>query len=174
MARPHALLAYDAKGNIIATLDHMVARDAEGNPTGLIDFAAHEVAGGEHTDIWQVRQESPDADGGTTVVPAKGSKVWPEWLGGHAHDFRVELAGPKGARHIAALVHKTSGHRRVRKDIEAAIAAVVPDANGVRDIRHLVGGPTKSLVLDEHGRTSGPDHVKAPTGTPTHLPLIVP
>lgn len=153
------LLAYDADGNVFATLDHMVARNDKGDVVGLIDFAAHEAAGGEHTDIW-------------VHSAAAGSKVWPEWLGGRAHDFRVELAGPPGAKHIAALVHKTSGYRRERAAIEAAIAAVEPDAAGARDIRHLVGGPTKPLHLDEAGKTIGPDHPNAPIGTPAHLPLI--
>ena len=89
------LLAYDATGNIVATLDSMVARDADGNVTGLIDFAAHEAADGEHTDIW-------------SVSDATGAKTWPEWLGGRAHDFRVELAGPPGHKHIAALIHRAA------------------------------------------------------------------
>ncbi|GAC1673877.1 MAG: hypothetical protein NVS9B8_16500 [Candidatus Limnocylindrales bacterium] len=154
-----SLIAYDASGNIVATLDHGVAYDAAGHAVGLIDFGAHEANGGEHTDIW-------------TVSNATGSKVWPEWLSGAAHDFRVELAGPPGAKHISALIHKTSGHRRERAVIEAAIAAVVPDAAGARDIRHIVGGPTRPLHLDDDGTTIGPDHPKAPKGTPAHLPLI--
>jgi hypothetical protein len=152
------LVAYDAAGNVIATLDHMVAKDADGNVTGLIDFAAHQDADGEHTDIWQVSS-------------AVGSKVWPEHLGSQAHDFRVELAGPPGGKHIAALVHKTSGHRRERASIEAAIATA-PDVNGARDLRHIVGGPQKPLHLDADGKTIGPDHPNAPSGTPKHLPLI--
>jgi len=156
---PHALLAYDADGNVIATLDYVVARDEHGEATGLVDFAAHEANGGEHTDIWNVSN-------------AIGSKVWPEWLGGAAHDFRVELAGPSGAKHIAALIHKTSGHRRKRKAIEAAIAAVEPDAAEARDIRPIVGGPQRPLALDADGKTIGPDHPQAAKGTPAHLPLI--
>jgi hypothetical protein len=155
----HCLLAYDAGGRVVATLEHMVAKNDHGDVVGLIDFAAHEAAGGEHTDIWQ-------------VSTATGSKVWPEWLGGRAHDFRVELAGPPGAKHIAALVHRESGHRRERAAIEAAIAAVEPDETGARDIRHIIGGPTRPLALDEHGKTIGPDHPNAPTGTPAHLPLV--
>lgn len=157
------LIAYTDTGEIIGTLDHLVARDAEGNVLGLVDFEAHEQAGGEHLDIWRV------ASSHATV---KGSKVWPEWLGGRAHEFRVELEGPPGRKRIAALVHKDSGHRRERAAIEAAIATVEPDANGVRDIRHLVGGPQRPLHLDDDGKTIGPDHPKAPTGTPAHLPLI--
>ena len=51
---------------------------------------ALEEAGGDMTEVWNV-------DG------AKGSKVWPEHLGGRAHDFRVELEGPAGGKRIAAL-----------------------------------------------------------------------
>lgn len=154
------LLAYDTDGNVVATLDHMVARDEAGDVVGLIDFAVHEAAGGEHTDIWRLSHSDH-------VV--KGSKVWPEWLGIRAHDFRVELEGPPGGKRIAALVHRTSGHRRERAAIDAAIAAVEPDQTGARDIRHIVGGPIRHLVLDAEGRTIG---AGTTTGTPAHLPLV--
>jgi len=150
-----ALLAYDDPGNVIATLDHLIARDAAGTVTGLIDFGAHEDAGGEHTDIW-------------TVEGAKGSKVWPEWLGARAHEFRVELEGAPGHKRIAALVHRQSGHRRERAAIEAAIAAT-PFVDGVRDIRHIVGGPHRPLTLDAKGRTMTRPKAVA---TPAHLPLV--
>jgi hypothetical protein len=152
--RLHCLLAYDPTGAVVATLDHMVARDDEGNVVGLIDFAAHEAAGGEHTDIWMHHG-------------AAGSKVWPEWLGGQAHSFRVELDGSPGAKHIAALIHRDSGHRRERDAIEAAIAAV-PDHGSGKDIRHIVGGPGRPLALDDKGRTA----TVKPSGTPSHIPLI--
>lgn len=154
--RPHCLLAYDSTGAVVATLDYMVWRDDGDNAIGLLDFAAHEANGGEHTDIWRASN-------------ATGSKVWPEWLGVQAHAFRVELAGPPGRKHIAALVHKTSGHRRERAAIEAAIAAVEPHpTTGARDIRHLVGGPTRHLVLNDDGTTSD----MKPSGTPAHLPVV--
>jgi hypothetical protein len=148
------LLAYDAAGNIVGTLDHVVARDEHGDAIGLIDFDAHETAGGEHTDIWQV----------STAV---GSKVWPEWLGGRAHEFRVELAGPPGRKRIAALVHRESGHRRERAAVHQAIAAA-PEIDGAKDLRHIVGGPQRPLHLDADGRNAT---VKL-TGSPAHLPLI--
>lgn len=170
---PGMLIAYDDAGNVIATLDHVVAHDASGNAIGLIDFAAHEEAGGEHTDIWYVTGTTTSEDGTETPWVAKGSKVWPEWLGGRAHDFRVELEGPPGRKRISALVHKTSGHRRERAAVEAAIAAVAVDpVTGARDIRHLVGGPTRPLPLDADGKTIGPDHPQAPKGTPAHLPIM--
>lgn len=147
------LLAYDAAGNVVATLDHMVARDDAGNVVGLIDFEAHEAAGGKLRDIWD-------------VSGAAGSGTWPEWLGGGAHDFTAEVTGKR----ITALVHKTSGHRRERSAIEAAIADIVRAANGAAaDIRAIVGGPDRRLVLDEKGRTVGPTST---SGTPAHLPVI--
>jgi len=150
-----ALLAYDTAGTVVATLDYVVARDDEGNVVGLVDFAAHEEAGGEHTDIF-------------VVSNATGSKVWPEWLGSGAHDFTVELAGPPGGKHIAALVHKTSGHRRERATVEANIAMRVavygPDP---ADIRDLVGGPDRPLALDDDGKVK----VMAPPVRP-NLPLV--
>jgi hypothetical protein len=178
------LLAYDAAGNVVATLDYVVAHDGDGNVVGLIDFAAHEEAGGEHTDIW-VNSE------------AVGSKVWPEWIGARAHDFRVELEGPPGAKRIATLIHKTSGYRRERAVLEAEIdrriaanqAAVDAAMIGVRardpdgkllpgqplnhvgpgpvDIRDLVGGPDRPLLLDDEGRTAVRDVFVRP-----NLPII--
>lgn len=150
---PCCLLAYDAAGDVVATLDHVVARDATGNASGLVDFAAHEAAGGEHTAIWNVSS-------------ATGSKVWPEWLGARAHDFRVELVGPPGAKRIGALVHRASGHRRSRAAIEAAIAERIA-AGGTVDLRDLLGGPDRPLLLDDAGRT-----LARPTPQPTTLPVI--
>ena len=40
--------------------------------------------------------------------------------------------------------------------------------NGAKDVRHVVGGPTRPLKLDERGRTA----VRKAGGTPKHLPLI--
>jgi len=149
------LLAYDLNGDVVTTLDHLVQCDDAGAPLGLVDFAAHEEAGGEMTEVW-------------TVSNAAGSKVWPEWLGGRAHDFRVELVGPPGRKRIAALVHKTSGHRRVRAEIEAAIDARIDAAHGQpADIRDLVGGPDRPLQLDDEGKTKA----RVPNTRPA-LPLV--
>lgn len=115
------LIAYNATGEIIATLDYMIAADPEGNVVGLVDFAAHEEAGGEHTDIFVV-------DTGNPANPVKGAKVWPESLGSLAHDFRVELDGPPGQKRIAALVHAQSGHRRERAEVVQG--SLVVDATG--------------------------------------------
>lgn len=169
-----SLIAYDSIGNVIATLAHAVAKDESGNVVGLVDFEAHEAAGGRLREIWENDQ-------------AVGSATWPEWIGGRAHDFRVELdPAPGNARaRIAALVHKQSGHRRERHVIEAAIAErieakradarqkgneqramlarrkVHPDVIAEfsdpppepADVRDLLGGPGKPLLLDEDGRT---------------------
>lgn len=148
------LLAYDAAGNVIATQAYMVAHDAAGNVLGLIDFEAHEMAGGSLTDIW-------------IQSGAAGSGTWPEWIGGQALSFRVEV-GPD--KRISALVHGKSGFRRERAAIEAAIRSAPVADNGARDIRAIVGGPNRPLVLDDQGRTVG--RSPAPTGTPADLPVI--
>lgn len=131
------LLAYDAAGNVVATLDYLVRRDASGRAVGLVDFAKHERDGQKLRALWN-------------VAGAQGSAVWPEWIGQQAHDFRVELDGLGRA---TALVHKVSGVRRERADIEAAIQAR-REAAGQRpaDLRDLVGGPNRPLRLDEDGR----------------------
>ena len=147
------LLAYDAAGNVIATLDYVVAKDADGNVTGLIDFAAHEAAGGKLRDIWNIDS-------------AVGSGTWPEWIGARAHDFTVDLGADT---RISALVHKVSGHRRERAAVEAAIASA-PVIDGAKDLRAILGGPTAPLVLDEEGRTIGRSGQGG--GTPAHLPVI--
>lgn len=150
------LLAYDAAGNILQTLDHMVARDQDGNVTGLVDFGAHEQAGGQATDIWMVGDPR-----------VKGSKVWPEWLGVRVHEFRVELTGPPGRKWISALIHQASGYRRERAACEAAITAA-PVIDGGRDLRAVLGGPGHPLALNADGSTS----TAKPSGTPAHLPRV--
>lgn len=146
------LIAYDVAGNVIATIDSMLAHDADGNVTGLYDFAAHEAAGGKLRDFG-------DQQG------AVGSATWPEWIGGRAHDFTVEL---DGAKRIVALVHKESGHRRERADIEDKISKRIAKSKGEPvDIRDLVGGPNRALNLDDRGRTVARVRVERPD-----LPVI--
>ncbi len=183
-----SLIAYDANGDVVETLHHMVALDDEGKVTGLIDFAAHENAGGRLRDIW-------------TNPKFAGSGTWPEWLGSSAHDFTVELdPNPSPARaRIKALVHKASGYRRERADIEARIAERinekkldaakrgeaqrallkkrgVPDEVVVQfsdpppepaDIRDIVGGPDRPLLLDDNGKTMAKPKVERPK-----LPIV--
>lgn len=162
------LIAYDDDYNVVATLDYGTTRNDQGEVTGLVDFAAHEAAGGEHTDIWTVAFRYSEPDGTVLDTAAKGSKVWPEYLGGQAHQFRVELVGPPGQKRINALIHKTSGHRRERAAIEAAIEAVLPHrTTGAKDIRGIVGGPHRPLPLDEHGKTA-----PRATGARPNVPLI--
>lgn len=144
------LIAYDANGEVVATLDHVVARNEEGHVIGLVDFAAQEEAG-ELLDIWRV----PDA---------VGSGTWPEWLGSRAYDFKIERANGR----ISALIHKTSGARRDRATIEKAIAKRMKEAGDKpADLRDLVGGPGKPLELDEKGRTLKREPVQR-----TKLPVI--
>jgi hypothetical protein len=146
-----SLIAYNAAGEIIGTLGHLVQYAENGTPLGLVDFAAHEEAGGKLRDVW-------------TVSDAIGSGTWPEWLGAGAHNFRVELVG----KQIIALVHRTSGQRRERATIEAAIAKRILEAEGKpADIRDLVGGPDRPLALDDEGRTT-----TRPTVTRPDLPLV--
>jgi len=133
------LVAYDDDGNVIATLDYLVTVTLEGRPA-LVDFETHEKAGGEMTDVW-------------TVPGARGSKVWPEWLGIRAHDFRVEKEGPPGNKHVAALVHRASGRRRERRAIEDTIRLRAAAAGGeLVDVTDLVGAPDRPIILDESGR----------------------
>lgn len=177
-----SLIAYDANGEVVATLGHMVARDEDGNVTGLVDFEAHENAGGRMRDIWVKRS-------------AVGSATWPEWIGAAIYDFRVELdpdPSPVRAR-ISALVHKKSGHRRERAAIEveierrheqarAEVAArkspgwkaavnrirgIEVDERPVVDLRDLLGGPGKPILLDEDGKTRA-----RPKAKPVNLPVV--
>ena len=131
------LIAYDASGNVIATLDYMTVLNDDGDAVGLVDFEVHEDAGNNLTDVWQ-------------VSGAVGSGTWPEWIGGRAHDFKVERSGGK----ITALVHKTSGRRRERAAIQASINnRIEAAAGGPADIRDIVGGPDRPLNIDAEGRT---------------------
>lgn len=130
---PGQLLAYDADGDVVATLDYVVRYAEDGKPLGLVDFLAHEEAGNEHTAIWRVEG-------------AAGSKAWPEYLGSRAHEYRVERAGQPGKKRAEALVHKVTGERRERAAIEARIADRIAKANGQpADIRDIVGGPDRPL-----------------------------
>jgi hypothetical protein len=154
-----ALLAYDAGGNVVATLDSMVVRTATGDVVGLVDFGAHERDGQPLAEIW-------------TNDQAVGSGTWPEFLGGRAHEFRVELE-PGWSRtdpnrsgyRIRALLHRFSGQRRERAEVEQAIAAVLaklppPDERTAADqaaispaLAAVVGAPGSVLPLDAAGRT---------------------
>lgn len=145
------LIAYDASGQVIATLDFCVKRDENGKVIGLIDFDAHERVGGKLRDIWQVDN-------------AVGSGTWPEWISSRAHEFRVERDGGL----ITALVHRTSGHRRERAAVMRELRArgqASPD--GVIDARDLLGGPDRPLLLDDDGRTR--QRVRRP---PPNLPSL--
>lgn len=150
------LIAWDASGEVIATLDALVRYDGRGDPIGLVDFASAERSG-------PLRLREDGSAGFWRVDRAVGSATWPEWIGSRAHDFRVELDGTR----IVALVHKASGMRRERAVIEAAIEERIAAANGKpADIRDLVGGPDRPLILDDEGRTvarvpSGPPRIRS-------------
>jgi hypothetical protein len=214
------LLAYNDAGDVIATLDYLVNHDDDGTVRGLVDFVAHEEAGGEMLDVWKLFGEQVE-NGVGVPWEAKGSKTWPEWIGAKAHEFRVELAGPAGKKRIAALVHKVSGHRRERAAVESEIATRIAakkaeaheqgeqsraaqraDLKAARDalkqelrevgepvalvelylpdvpepadpepepvdIRDLVGGPNRPLMLDDDGRTK-----PRTKSEPLNVPLV--
>lgn len=129
------LIAYDAAGNVVATLEALVQRD--GDDFYLVDFEAHEQQG---------RPLDSEEEGGLWHVPAAvGSGHWPEWLGAAAHDFTVELDEDK---RIVSLVGKANGSRRERADIEQRIAKRRKDtpAGEPVDLRSIVGGPDKPLL----------------------------
>lgn len=146
------LLAYNAEGRVVATLDYMVACDSDGTPRGLVDFEAVEDAG-DIKQAWNVEN-------------AVGAGTWPEWLGARAHEFRVEV-DPTETRRIRRLTHvggrprhkddtptPGSGHVRERVQVEQAIADRIAQAKGEpADIRDLVGGPERAMKLDEKGRS---------------------
>jgi hypothetical protein len=122
------LVAYDDAGNVIATLESLVTVTDDGQPT-LVDFTAHEANGRDAVELWIV-------DG------AKGSKVWPEYLGGKAHEYRVELAGEPGRKRIARLVHRVTGEARERVPIDDRIRRRILEAEGGPvDLRNIIGGP---------------------------------
>jgi hypothetical protein len=153
------LIAYDERGNVIHTLDYMVVLDPDTQePLGMLDFLLCEENGIGNIEFWKVLTYDLDENGNKVLrdpQPVKGSKVWPEWIGGSAHQFRVILAGPPGRKRIVKLIHKQSGHVRDREQIEAAIAERVEKAKaqGVpADLRDLLGGPDRPLKLDEDGR----------------------
>jgi hypothetical protein len=161
------LIYWNADGDVVGTLDILVARDQEGHVLGLVDFGHYERAG----DRLRRFGEAGWIDEAGNTHYASGAGTWPEWLEGGAAAFRVELAPkPAPARaQIVALVHKISGHRRERVAVEEAISAV-PVVDGGQDIRHLVGGPQRPLVLDEHGKTVGRSPGAA--GTPGDLRVL--
>jgi hypothetical protein len=158
------LIAYDEDGNVTNTRSYQNVYDEDtGEAIGTIDFLAAEAAGIPNTAFWKITKYDHvyDDKGNMTRVPVadqpvKGSKVWPEYLGGEAHQFRVILAGPEGDKRIVKLVHRKSGVVRDRAKIEKAIEArkaATPPGEPV-DLRDLVGGPQRPLKLDEEGRTA--------------------
>lgn len=88
-----ALIAWDAGGNIVATLDE-VRRDGS-----FLDIEASETSGIKLRTYWN-------------VTAAVASGTWPERLGSLFHDYRVELGD--GRPMVVALIHRETGERRER------------------------------------------------------------
>lgn len=155
------LIAWDADGNVIARCSYMARRDETGEVVGHYDFEDLELAGYSLTGLWVVRG-------------AVGSGTWPEFLYDDVHRFRVELRpGRKGGTPlIRALVHRESGFRRERADIEQRLLAHVDRVAREKrqrgepvevDITEVVGGPgDRGLLLDADGRTKARFRVEVP------------
>ena len=176
------LVAYDANGEVVGTLNYVVAKDDEGRIVGLVDFEAHEDAGGKLREIW-------------TVDAAVGSATWPEWIGPKAHDFNVELDGKRlkalvhkksGHRRERAAIEAAIAERINDKKAEAKKRGDEQRSRlrkrGVRpemveqfsdpppepaDLRDLLGGPNRPLLLDEDGKTKARVKTKRPA-----LPVV--
>jgi hypothetical protein len=172
------LLAWNASGDIIAARLKQVVYDDQGSALGLVDFEAHELAGGALTDIWRVWTRRDDEP----RVYAVGSGTWPEWLGPAVRDFRVEadprpLVGVGGHHRIKALIHKGSGYRRERADLERAIEerlAVMrsnlppeaaddplPESLLLSVLRAERGTPQRPKRVDADGRNAPPQAAAA-------------
>lgn len=138
------VLGYNDEGEVVETLDHMMRRGVfdehgafvpgtEEVVTGFIDFEAHELAGGEMTDVIVM------AD------PVVGAKVWPEWIGPRAFDFRVELEGSAGHKRIAALVHVG---RPESRDAEGNVVPAIP-ASGFRRERAVLEAEVNRRIAEK-------------------------
>ena len=124
------MLAWDEGGNVIASCDQLIGLDDEGK-RGWVDTAAHEMSGQRMRRLWNVNG-------------AVGSGSWPEYLGGRAHEFRVEVSPDRSLPLIRRLVHRESGYVRDREAIEARLAA--------GESRSVVcGKPDEPLRMDSNG-----------------------
>jgi len=166
-------IAWDADGNVIATLDTLVYRDPASGEVCMVDMQTHEATGGR-------MREVAEAEG------AIAAGTWIEELGGQAHDFRVEL-DPTWTREndkpfaVTALVHKSSRVKRKRADAEKRIVAAVKAAQeqGVTvDLDSAIGRaivrpdmPERHLRLGPDGRDAEPASVE-PVWPP--FPLLRP
>lgn len=167
-------IAWDADGNIVATLDSLVTHDpATGAMVGLVDMQTHEATGGRMREIAEVER-------------AVGAGTWIEELGAQAHDFRVEV-DPAWTRTndkpfaVVALVHKSSRVKRKRADAEKRVLAAVKVAQergAAVDLEPAIGlastrpdAPDRHLRLGPDGRGAEPVSV-APVEPP--FPLLRP
>jgi len=123
-------LAYNAAGDVVATLDYLV------RPEGIVDLVGLDEEGR----LGEV----------FSVQGATGAGTFPAYLGAQAHDYRVIQAAGK----ITALQHKTNGSRIERADIEARIIAKLEAEQGNPQINltEVIGAPDRPLSLTTEGK----------------------
>lgn len=136
-----ALGVRDETGEFITT--------REGEVAVVADFSSHEEAGGALGDYGSNAQ-------------AVGSATWPEWL--HMRDVQacdLEFESgwsrhtPRGERpafRLRALVNKASGHRRDRRDIEAAIEGRIAAKRAEAEAKAAVMRAAMPARRDAQGR----------------------
>jgi len=124
-------LAWDAAGNVVATLDYLV------RPEGIVDLVGLDEEG-RLVEAW-------------SVPGVTGAGTFPAYLGAQAHDYRVIRVAGK----ITALQHKTKpGSRIERADIEARILAKLEAEKGNPQINltDIIGAPDRPLLLTAEGK----------------------
>lgn len=144
---PHVLLAYNADGRVVATLDYLSpVHPVTQEPLGRVDLALVEASGAKLRHLYMVEG-------------AVGSGTWPEFLGVAAHDFYV-VVDPSYRHRIRYLWHPESDHVRDREDIENAVAmevVVAAEEGRPPDLSPLIGDIGRRLVVevDAEGRSTG-------------------
>lgn len=170
----HSLVAYDANGEVVGTLDSVVAKDNDGNVVGLVDFAAHEEAGGRLRDIWDREGAAGSATWPEWIgAQAYDFKVELDANPGNARAKIAALVHKKSGHRrdrasIEAAVQERINDRKMdarkkgdamrhdlrQRGMAAEMLELVQDPEAeAADLRDLLGGPGKPLLLDEDGRT---------------------
>lgn len=175
------LIAFDENDIAFETLESCHFLDEQGHAVDLIDFEAHELAGGQLTDIWFVEQDQPAIEG--QAPPAGWSVCAGGWVHGHvegspitpepcpggewrkpaagsgtwpqwldARGWKAERSGPPGQRRITALIHPTSGFRRERAAIEGEIERRLAEKRAEADQRTATLRASFLRLRDAAGR----------------------